>query len=42
MLRVRVCAIHMGGFGIFGPKYLETRVFLCRFSLTVGGLGDIG
>ena len=36
MLRVRVCAVHMGGF--LGPKFSKQGSFFGRFSLNMGGL----
>ena len=35
MLRVRVCAAHMGGF--LGPKFSKQGSFFGRFSLNMGG-----
>ena len=35
MLRVRVCAAHMGGF--LGPNSLNKGPFFGRFSLNMGG-----
>ena len=36
MLRVRVCAAHMGGF--LGPKFSKQGSLFGRFSLNKGGL----
>ena len=36
MLRVRVCAAHMGGF--LGPKFSKQGSFFGRFSINMGGL----
>ena len=35
MLRVRVCAAHMGGF--LGPKFSRQGSFFGRFSINMGG-----
>ena len=35
MLRVRVCATHMGGF--LGPKFPNQGSFIGRFSINMGG-----
>ena len=40
MLRVRVCAAHLGGFS--GPKFSKQGSFFGRFSLNMGGFPDIG
>ena len=36
MLRVRVCAAHMGGF--LGPKFSKQGSLFGRFSINMGGL----
>ena len=36
MLRVRVCAAHMGG--VLGPKFSKKGPFFGRFSISVGGI----
>ena len=35
MLRIRVCAAHMGGF--LGPKFSNKGPFFGRFSINMGG-----
>ena len=35
MLRVWVCAAHMGGF--LGPKFFKQGSLFCRFPLNMGG-----
>ena len=40
MLRVRVCAAHMGGF--LSQNFLNKGPFFGRFSINIGGYPEIG